>query len=592
MRMSKLLSQTLREAPSDAEITSHQLLVRAGYIRQLAAGIFTAMPLAKRSLVKIENIMRDEMNKIDGQEMSMPVVHPAEIWKATGRWEKVGPEMGRFQDRNGRDMVLAMTHEEAVVAIVKDEIQSYRQLPIMIYHIQTKWRDDPRPRAGLIRVREFTMKDSYSLDRDWDGLDLQYANHYQAYFNIFGRCKLPVIAVESDVGMMGGNMAHEYMYITPIGEDTLLLCESCGYSANRQIAEFQKQQAGEEKALKREKIATPETKTITDLAELLGIPESKTAKAVFMMASKQTDEGEEEQLVFAIVRGDMELNETKLVNAVGAKSLRPAEEEEIKASGAVPGYASPIGLKDILVVVDDLIPNSPNLVAGANEDGYHFKNVNYGRDYIANVVADIAAAQDGDACPKCGAAMKAVRGVEVGNIFKLGTWYSEAVGASYQDAEGNEKPVVMGSYGIGSGRLLASVAEEYNDKYGLMMPITISPYEVHLVELAGGKGESEEVQKMAGKLYQDLKAAGIEVLFDDRDESPGVKFNDADLIGIPLRLTVGNRALKEGGIEAKLRHESEKSLIPLDQALEKTREIIQILYDEIKDSLEVVPFED
>ncbi len=592
MRMSKLLSQTLREAPSDAEITSHQLLVRAGYIRQLAAGIFTAMPLAKRSLVKIENIMRDEMNKIDGQEMSMPVVHPAEIWKATGRWEKVGPEMGRFQDRNGRDMVLAMTHEEVVAEIIKDEIQSYRQLPMMIYHIQTKWRDDPRPRAGLIRVREFTMKDSYSLDRDWDGLDLQYANHYQAYFNIFGRCKLPVIAVESDVGMMGGNMAHEYMYITPIGEDTLLLCESCGYSANRQIAEFQKQQAGEEKALKREKIATPETKTITDLAELLGIPESKTAKAVFMMASKQTDEGEEEQFVFAIVRGDMELNETKLVNAVGAKSLRPAEEEEIKASGAVPGYASPIGLKDILVVVDDLIPNSPNLVAGANEDGYHFKNVNYGRDYIADVVADIAAAQDGDACPKCGAAMKAVRGVEVGNIFKLGTWYSEAVGASYQDAEGNEKPIVMGSYGIGSGRLLASVAEEYNDKYGLIMPITISPYEVHLVELAGGKGESEEVKKTAGKLYQDLKAAGIEVLFDDRDESPGVKFNDADLIGIPLRLTVGNRALKEGGIEAKLRHESEKSLIPLDQALEKTREIIQILFDEVKDSLEVVPFED
>lgn len=592
MRMSKLLSQTLREAPSDAEITSHQLLVRAGYIRQLAAGIFTAMPLAKRSLVKIENIMRDEMNKIDGQEMSMPVVHPAEIWKATGRWEKVGPEMGRFQDRNGRDMVLAMTHEEVVAEIIKDEIQSYRQLPMMIYHIQTKWRDDPRPRAGLIRVREFTMKDSYSLDRDWDGLDLQYANHYQAYFNIFGRCKLPVIAVESDVGMMGGNMAHEYMYITPIGEDTLLLCESCGYSANRQIAEFQKQQAGEEKALKREKIATPETKTITDLAELLGIPESKTAKAVFMMASKQTDEGEEEQFVFAIVRGDMELNETKLVNAVGAKSLRPAEEEEIKASGAVPGYASPIGLKDILVVVDDLIPNSPNLVAGANEDGYHFKNVNYGRDYIADVVADIAAAQDGDACPKCGAAMKAVRGVEVGNIFKLGTWYSEAVGASYQDAEGNEKPIVMGSYGIGSGRLLASVAEEYNDKYGLIMPITISPYEVHLVELVGGKGDSEEVHKIAGKLYQDLKAAGIEVLFDDRDESPGVKFNDADLIGIPLRLTVGNRALKEGGIEAKLRHESEKSLIPLDQALEKTREIIQILFDEVKDSLEVVPFED
>ncbi len=591
MRMSRLLSQTLREAPSDAEITSHQLLVRAGYIRQLAAGIFTAMPLAKRSLTKIENIMRDEMDKIGGQEMSMPVVHPAEIWQATGRWEKVGPEMGRFKDRNGRDMVLAMTHEEAVVDIIKDEIQSYRQLPMMIYHIQTKWRDDPRPRAGLIRVREFTMKDSYTLDRDREGLDIQYANHYQAYFNIFGRCKLPVIAVESDVGMMGGNMAHEYMYLTPVGEDTLLICDDCGYSANRQVAEFRKVSAADEKAQKRKKVATPEMKTIADLAVFLDIPESKTAKAVFMMASIQDGEEEREQLVFAILRGDMELNETKLVNAVGAKSLRPAEEAEIIASGAVPGYASPVGLKNILVVVDDLIPGSPNLVAGANEEGYHFINVNYDRDYKADIVADIAAAQDGDACPNCGAALRAVRGIEVGNIFKLGTWYSEAVGATYQDADGNEKPVVMGSYGIGSGRLLASVVEEYNDKYGLIMPVSIAPYEVYLVELVGAKDESGKVREIAEQLYHDLQEAGLEVLFDDRDESPGVKFNDADLIGIPLRLTVGNRALKEGGIEAKLRPEGDKRIIPLDEVVNRTSEIIQSLYDEINANLEEVNFE-
>ena len=591
MRMSSLLSQTLREAPSDAEILSHQLLVRAGYIRQLAAGIFTSMPLAKRSLTKIENIMRDEMNKIGGQEMSMPVVHPAEIWKATGRWEKVGPEMGRFLDRNGRDMVLAMTHEEAVVAIIKDEIQSYRQLPMLIYHIQTKWRDDPRPRAGLIRVREFTMKDSYSLDRDWEGLDLQYARHYQAYFNIFGRCKLPVIAVKSDVGMMGGNVAHEYMYLSPMGEDTLLLCDACGYSANRQIAEFQKVKSPQEEPAEREKIATPEMKTIADLAEFMGIPESKTAKAVFVMAAMQTAEGEEEKLVFAIVRGDMDLNETKLTNALGAKSLRPAEEKEIAASGAVPGYASPVGLKDIIVVVDDLIPESPNLVAGANQEGYHFKNVNYGRDFEADIITDIAAARDGDACPDCGGAMRAVRGVEVGNIFKLGTWYSEAVGATFQDADGEEKPVVMGSYGIGSGRLLASIAEEYNDKYGLIMPITVAPYEVHLVELGGSKDERGEVKQAAEKLYQDLTAAGVEVLYDDRDESPGVKFNDADLIGVPLRLTVGSRALKEGGIEAKLRHESEKIQIPVGEVVARTREIIKSLYDDILDKLEDVEFE-
>ena len=592
MRMSKLFSQTLREAPSDAEILSHQLLVRAGYIRQLAAGIFTSMPLAKRSLTKIEDIMREEMNKIGGQELSMPVVHPAEIWKATGRWEKVGPEMGRFLDRNGRDMVLAMTHEEAVVDIIKDEIQSYRQLPMLIYHIQTKWRDDPRPRAGLIRVREFTMKDSYSLDRDWEGLDLQYANHYQAYFNIFGRCNLPVIAVESDVGMMGGNMAHEYMYLTPVGEDTLLLCDGCGYSANRQIAEFQKVKSSQEKPAKREKVPTPEMKTIADLAEFMGIPESKTAKAVFMMAAIPVAEGEEEKLVFAIVRGDMDLNENKLTNALGAKSIRPAEEEEIIASGAVPGYASPVGLKDIIVVVDDLIPESPNLVAGANEEGYHFKNVNYKRDFKADIITDIVAARDGDACPNCGAPMRAVRGVEVGNIFKLGTWYSEAVGATYQDADGNEKPVVMGSYGIGSGRLLASVAEEYNDQYGLMMPITVAPYEVHLVELAGKKDQRDQIQQIAEGLYRDLRSAGIEVLFDDRDESPGVKFNDADLIGIPVRLTVGHNALQEGGVEVKLRTESDKSSIPLDQVVEKAQGIIQGLYAEINNNLESVTLEE
>ncbi len=588
MRMSSLLSQTLREAPSDAEIASHKLLVRAGYIRQMAAGIFTYMPLAKRSLTKIENIMRDEMNSIGGQELAMPVVHPAEIWKATGRWEKVGPEMGRFKDRNGRDMVLAMTHEEAVVDVVKDEVQSYRQLPMLIYHIQTKWRDDPRPRAGLIRVREFTMKDSYSLDRDWEGLDLQYARHYQAYFNIFGRCKLPVIAVESDVGMMGGNMAHEYMYLTPVGEDTLLLCDACGYSANRQIAEFQKVKSPQEEQLAIEKVPTPEMKTIADLAKFLDIPESKTAKAVFIMAAIQGEEGDEEKLVFAIVRGDMELNETKLLNALGAKSLRPAVEEEIKASGAVPGYASPVGLKDIIVVVDDLIPESPNLVAGANEEGYHFLNVNYGRDFEVDIITDIAAAQDGDSCPNCSKPMRAVRGVEVGNIFKLGTWYSEAVGATYQDAAGNEKPIVMGSYGIGSGRLLASIVEEYHDEFGLIMPVTVAPYEVYLVELAGSKQESESVHQAAEKLYQDLQDAGIEVLFDDRDESPGVKFNDADLIGIPLRLTVGGRSLQQGGVEAKLRHEKDKSLYPLDETVDRTQAALQELYQEILGSLKKV----
>ncbi|MDZ7845126.1 MAG: proline--tRNA ligase [Anaerolineales bacterium] len=591
MRMSSLLSQTLREAPSDAEIPSHSLLVRAGYIRQLAAGIFTVMPLAKRSLTKIEDIMREEINAIGGQEMAMPVIHPAEIWKKTGRWGKVGPEMGRFQDRNGRDMVLAMTHEETVVDVIKDEIQSYRQLPMLIYHIQTKWRDDPRPRAGLIRVREFTMKDSYSLDRDWEGLDRQYRAHYQTYFDIFNRCKLPVIAVESDVGMMGGNMAHEFMYLTPVGEDTLLLCDQCGYSANRQIADFQKQGSPPEEPLEREKVATPAAKTIADLTEYLDLPARKTSKVVFLMATMLEDGEDVEKLVFAIVRGDMDLNETKLANAIGAKQLRPAEENEIKAVGAVPGYASPIGLDQVMIVVDDLIPETQNLVAGANEEGYHFLNVNYGRDYQAEMVVDIAAAKDGDACPRCGEPLNAVRGIEVGNIFKLGTWYSEAADATFQNEQGKEEPVVMGSYGIGSGRLLASVVEEHHDDYGMILPITIAPYEVHLVSLEGKKSEAEEVRKFSEKLYRELREGGLEVLYDDRDESPGVKFNDADLIGCPVRLTVGSRSLEKGGVEVKLRHQKERNLIPVDEIVDSVREKVDQLYADINENLEEVELE-
>ncbi len=592
MRMSKLFSQTLREAPSDAEITSHKLLIRAGYIRQLAAGIFTAMPLAKRSLTKLENIMREEINAIGGQEMSMPVVQPAEIWKQTGRWYKIGAEMGRLKDRNGRDMALAMTHEEAVSDIIKNEIHSYRQLPVLIYHIQTKWRDDPRPRAGLIRVREFTMKDSYSLDRDWDGLDKQYRAHYQAYFDIFHRCNLPVIAVKSDVGMMGGRMAHEYMYLTPSGEDTLLLCDACGYSANRQIAVSQKENAPEEDARPLEKIATPHMKTIADLSEFLEVPASKTAKVVFMMATVLEDEEEVEKLVFAIVRGDMDLNETKLTNAIKAKELRPAEEEEIVAVGAVPGYASPIGLENILVVVDDLIPQSPNLAAGANEDGYHYINVNYGRDYEADVVTDIVAVRDGDACPECGAPLQAVRGIEVGNIFKLGTWYSEAVGATYQDEDGGEKPIVMGSYGIGSGRLLASIVEEYNDEYGMILPISVAPYQVYLVAIGGKGDKGAKALAVAEQLYADLQEAGVEVLFDDRDESPGVKFNDADLIGIPIRLTVGARSLAQGGVELKRRDQKERETIPLAETVTKVKGLITTLYAEIAERIVPMPLED
>ena len=566
MKMSNLFSQTLREIPSEAETPGHRMLLRAGYIRQLAAGIFTYLPLARRTLVKIENIMREEMNRINGQEVSMPVVHPAEIWQETGRWYQIGSEMGRFKDKSNRDMVLSMTHEEVVADLVRREIRSYRQLPQLIYHIQTKWRDDPRPRAGLIRAREFTMKDSYSLDVDFEGLEKQYQAHYEAYFRIFQRCGLPVIAIKSDVGMMGGQMAHEFMYINDYGEDTLLLCTQCNYSANRQIARFRKNPDSPEQAQPIELVATPNAKTIEELASFLEISPAKTAKAVFLIATIPERKEKKEQFVFAVVRGDMEVNETKLANAVKAIDLRPATEEEIRAVGATPGYASPVGLNNVLTVVDDLIPMSPNLVAGANQEGYHMRNVNYGRDFKADIILDISTAREGDGCPQCGSPLRTERGIEMGNIFKLGTRYSEAMGCYFTAEDGQSKPIIMGSYGIGLGRLLACIAEAHHDEHGLVWPISVAPFDVHLILLAGkSTTPGIDVRNIANKLYQDLSLAGIEVLFDDRNESPGVKFNDADLIGIPIRLTVSERTLQSGCVEIKLRTDANKSIIPTDQ---------------------------
>ncbi|MGB7095501.1 MAG: proline--tRNA ligase [Anaerolineales bacterium] len=597
--MSRLFNQTLREAPADAEVSSHKLLVRAGYIQQLAAGIFTYLPLAKRVLTKIENLMRQEIEAIGGQEITMPVVHPAELWKETGRWYQIGSEMGRFYDKSGRDMVLAMTHEEVVADLVRKSIRSYRQLPALIYHIQTKWRDDPRPRAGLIRVREFTMKDSYSLDLDQDGLDTQYRAHFQAYYDIFHRCGLPVKAFKSDVGMMGGSLAHEFMYLTPIGEDTLLICDECGYAANRQIARFKKDSDKSESPQALQKVATPDSKTIEDLANFLDIPRSKTAKAVFLVATIVQGIEASDRLVLAIVRGDMDLNETKLANVLMAKELRPALEEEIVSTGAVPGYASPKDLKNTLVVVDDVIPDSPNLVAGANEEGFHFINVNYGRDFQAEIIADIAVAEDNSMCPECGHQMTVQRGVEVGNIFKLGTRYSEAMGAKFLDSEGNSKPVVMGSYGIGSGRLMASVAEEHHDEYGLIWPISVAPYSVLLIVLPRNvKKQETDIQgdpdplTIAEQLYMQFQSSGIEILFDDRQERPGVKFNDADLIGIPIRLTVSDRALQAGGIEVKRRDQKDKNIIPIEEIINHVNAMIADLQADLDGSVVTIPFED
>lgn len=583
MRLSQLFGTTLREAPAETDTEGHAFLLRAGYVRQLAAGIFTNMPLGQRTLRKIENIIREEMDAIGGQEMTMPVVHPAGIWQETNRWYEVGPELTRFHDRGERDMVLAMTHEEVVTDLIRKDINSYRQLPKLIYQIQTKWRDEPRPRAGLIRTREFVMKDSYSLDLDDEGLDKQYRAHYQAYYNIYHRCGLKVVSVASDTGMMGGKLAHEFMYLTDIGEDTLMIDEASGYYANAEVAQFTKSIPPAEDPKPLEEVETPNCKTIDELAKFLNIPKSRTAKAVFMMATMVEDTEKSEQFVFAIIRGDMEVNLIKLANITKAKALRPATEDEIRTIGAEPGYGSPIGVKDCLIVVDDAVPQSPNLVAGANKNGYHYLNTNVNRDYKPEIVADIALAQDGDTAPDGKGTLNAVRGVEVGNIFKLGTRYTDSMNATYTDQDGNNIPVVMGSYGIGVGRLLACLAEEFHDEKGLMLPIVVAPYQVHLVGLKGAEKEAQG-------LYLDLQKHGYDVLYDDRDERPGVKFNDADLIGLPIRLTVSKRSLENGGVEYKLRRESDREIIPTDDVMARIQQDIAMLEGEIRGMVVEVPY--
>ena len=569
MRMSNLFSRTLREAPAGADCKGYEYLVRAGFINQLSSGIFSLLPLGFKSVQKITAIIREEMNALGAEEIQMPVVNSADIWKETGRFYSIDREMTRFKDRRDSDMCLAMTHEECCTYLARSIIDSYKRLPLVVYQIQTKWRDDPRPRAGLIRVREFTMKDSYSFDKDMAGLEKVYKAHYDAYFRIYKRCGLPVVAVGSDSGMMGGKVSHEYMYLSPIGEDTIITCPDCGYTANRQVAKFQKETA-KEAPLAKEMVETPNAKTIEELCEFLKISSDKTAKALFMVGTYINDQnGEEEsRLIIGVVRGDMDIEENKLQNAARCSSMRPAQAEEIIAAGMVPGYGSPIGCKEgTVVIVDDSVAMSSNLVAGANKEGFHYINTNFGIDYNGTV-ADIAQAKEGYKCPVCGRPLKSSKGVEVGNIFQLGTRYSEAMNCYFQDEKGERKPVIMGSYGIGVGRLLACLAEEYNDENGLCLPIAVSPFQVHFVSLLKDTAIADEI-------YERLQKAGFDVLYDDRAESAGVKFADSDLIGIPLRLTLGNRAFKEGKIELKYRANGEVKLLDLDSLEAELKSVIE-----------------
>jgi prolyl-tRNA synthetase len=559
MRLSQLFFTTLRDDPSEAEMASHRLLLRAGYVRQLGAGLYSLLPLGFRVTRRVEQVIREEMDRIGCQEMEMPVVHPADLWRESGRYDQIGPEMARFKDRGGRDMVIAMTHEEVVADLLRDIIQSYRQLPVMVYHFQTKFRDEPRSRGGLIRVREFVMKDSYSCDRDEAGLDRSYQLHYEAYSRIFERLGLQAIAVASDVGMMGGSQAHEFMVLNPAGEDVLVLCESCGFSANRQVAAVRPPTIPAAAQRPMEAVETPGTTTIAELAAYLGIEPAETAKAAFFVAG-------DGRLVTAIVRGDREVNETKLANTVeAAGGLRPAQPEEIKAAGMEPGYGSPIGAHGTFVVVDEIAARTPNLVAGANRVGWHIRNVNVGRDFQPDLVADIDNAQEGDPCPSCGLPVVLRNGVEVGNIFKLGTKYTAALGATYLGEDGLAHPIVMGSYGIGLGRNVACIVEAHHDDKGIAWPASVAPYAAHLVAI--GSNRDPQVADIAERLHAATLAAGPEheILYDDRDESPGVKLTDAELLGMPRILTVSPRSIAAGGVEVTIRATGERSTVPVDE---------------------------
>jgi len=559
MRLSRLFGRTLREVPSDAELISHQLSIRAGLIRQIGAGIYSYMPLGWRVMKKIEQIMREEMDAVGFQDMMMPVVHPAELWQSTHRWYEIGDALLRFKDRTGHDMVLAMTHEEVVVELLRREVNSYRQLPVLVYHIQTKFRDEPRSRGGLIRVREFTMKDAYSAHASWADIDAFYPQVYQAYTNIFRRCGLQTLAVQADSGIMGGSASHEFMAVSPQGEDTLITCERCGYAANAERAVFVKPDVPKTPEKPAEMVATPGCKTIEEVANFLNTTPQHTMKAVFYATGGQ--------VLFVVIRGDLEVNETKLSNALGAPpDLHVADAEELKLAGIVAGYASPVGLNGFRVIADESIQMGNNFVAGANKEGYHLINVNYPRDFSVDVMTDIALAREGDTCAQCGGTLKVSRGIEVGHLFKLGTKYSDAVGATFLDQDGQAKPLIMGSYGIGVGRLMAAVIEQHHDDKGIIWPVSIAPYHIHIVSLGTDK---PEVVEQAESLYADLQAKGYEVLYDDRNESAGVKFNDADLIGIPLRLTVSARNVQDGLVEAKCRWSDRRETASLEQLYQK-----------------------
>lgn len=555
-RLSRLFGKTLRQAPAEAETRSHQLVLRARLAEPVAAGIYAFLPLGWTVIRRIEQILREEMNREGGQEIMLPMITPAELWEATGRRSGMDDILFVTEDRRGRELVLGPTHEETFTELVRRQLQSYRDLPLRVYQIQTKFRDEPRPRGGLIRLRQFTMKDLYSFDTDEAGLRESYAAMDRAYRRVFERCAVPVVGVEAHSGSMGGAVSQEFMHLTDVGEDTVITCPSCGYAANAERAEIRRDPPSAVAPLPLEKIATPGQRTIEEVSRFLGIGTDETLKAVLYAADGDP--------VLVAIRGDLDVNDVKLATELAASQVRLMTDDEVRAANFVAGSASPVGVSGVRVVADLSATTARNLVAGANEPDAHLRNVNHDRDWRADIVADIAIAREGDPCPRCEGLLRADRAVEMGHIFQLGTTYSAILGAEFLDADGQQHPAIMGSYGIGVERLLAGVIEANHDDRGIIWPRELAPFDVHIVTLNPDKtGIAETGERLA----HDLDAAGLRVLIDDRDESPGVKFNDADLLGMPLRATVSPRNLGQNAVELRPRRDGESALVPLDDAV-------------------------
>lgn len=560
MRMSNMLIATLREVPAEAEIASHQLMLRAGLIRKMASGIYNHLPLGVKVLKKVEDIVREEMDNAGAQELLCSAVIPAELWQESGRWDAYGAEMFRVKDRNQRDFCLGPTHEEVFTNIVKNEIKSYKQLPLNLYQIQTKYRDETRPRFGVMRSREFIMKDAYSFDKDQAGLDIAFDKMHDAYVKIFNRCGLDAKCVEADSGAIGGSNSAEFMVKSEVGEDDVVFCTECNYAANIEKAEAKAEIAEPEELVAMERVSTPDSRTIEEVSEFLKVSPKKTVKTLIYNVDGK--------LVGVLVRGDREVNEVKVANAANASAdIELASHEEVlRATGAETGFAGPVGLKVDLLLVDEEVSRMYNMVTGANETGFHLTGVNYGREF-EGVVGDFRNVEEGEVCPKCDGKVTIARGTEVGHIFKLGTKYSEAMNAKFIDEDGKEKPFIMGCYGIGVTRTVASIIEQHHDENGIIWPLEVAPYHVSVVAV---NSKDEDQMRIATEIYEELKSMGVEALLDDRKERAGVKFKDSELMGIPMRITVGKK-ISDGEVEFKLRTGGENETIKIEEAKDRVK---------------------